>query len=68
MPTVFNAANEKAVELFLEKKIGYLAMAEILEDAMEHHDLVRHPSLEDILAVERDTREYIGKRHREFSN
>ena len=63
MPTVYNAANEKAVSLFLQGAIGYLTMAEILEDAMNNHVLVKNPSLEDILAVEQDTYDYIEKKY-----
>ena len=63
MPTVYNAANEKAVSLFLQGAIGYLTMAEILEDAMNSHTLVKKPSLEDILAVEQDTYDYIDKKY-----
>lgn len=63
MPTVFNAANEKAVALFLQKKISYLTMADILEDAMEKHTLIKQPSLEEILAVEQETYDYIEKKY-----
>lgn len=63
MPTVFNAANEKAVALFLQEKISYLTMADILEDAMEKHVLIKHPSLEEILAVEQETYDYIEKKY-----
>lgn len=65
MPTVFNAANERAVDLFLHRRISYLEMAEILENAMEHHDVVKNPSLDEILAVEQDTYDYIGKKYPE---
>ncbi len=59
MPTVFNAANEKAVALFLEKKIPYLGIAELIADAMGRHRLIANPTVEDILAVERQTYEYV---------
>lgn len=54
MPTVFNAANELAVSLFLQEKISYLAMADLIEKAMDRHHLIKYPSLEDILAVEKE--------------
>ena len=54
MPTVFNAANEKAVELFLNRRISWLTMAQIIEEAMEGHHVIPNPSLEEILAVERE--------------
>nr|WP_296486585.1 1-deoxy-D-xylulose-5-phosphate reductoisomerase [uncultured Acetatifactor sp.] len=59
MPTVYNAANEKAVQLFLEDRIPYLGIAELIEMAMEHHKVTEVPGLEDILEAERETYEYI---------
>lgn len=64
MPTVFNAANEKAVALFLEKKIGYLRIPELIGEAMEHHRRIPQPTVEEILAVEAETYEYIAGRIR----
>lgn len=52
MPTVYNAANEKAVALFLDRKIGYLDIPVCIEKCMEEHKTVSAPSLEEILAVE----------------
>lgn len=54
MPTVFNAANEKAVSLFLNRKISWLMMAQIIEEAMAGHTVIQEPSLEEILAVEKE--------------
>ncbi len=54
MPTVLNAANEKAVALFLDRQIGYLEIADIIETCMQKHHNIADPSLEDILAVEQD--------------
>lgn len=54
MPTVFNAANEKAVQLFLDRKIPYLRMADLIEREMEAHSLIQSPSLEEILEVEKE--------------
>lgn len=54
MPTVLNAANEKAVELFLNRQIGYLEIADTIEACMQAHHNIANPSLEDILAVEQD--------------
>lgn len=59
MPTVYNAANEKAVALFLERRIGYLQIPELIGEAMEHHSLIENPDVDDILAVEAETYEYI---------
>jgi 1-deoxy-D-xylulose-5-phosphate reductoisomerase len=52
MPTVFNAANEKAVSLFLQGKIRFLQIAEIIGQAMEAHKVIENPDLEQILETE----------------
>lgn len=62
MPTVYNAANEKAVALFLNRKIGYLEIPELIGEAMEHHRPVENPSVEQILAAEAEAYEYIAGR------
>ena len=54
MPTVFNAANEKAVALFLNRKIGFLDIYKIIEDAMNEHTLILNPTVEEILNIEQD--------------
>lgn len=54
MPTVFNAANEKAVELFLNRKIGFLDIYEIIEKAMNEHELILNPTVEEIINIEQD--------------
>ena len=62
MPTVLNAANEKAVAFFLEQKISYLMMAEMIEDAMGRHKVIANPSLEEILAAEQEVYWYLEER------
>ena len=59
LPTVFNAANEKAVALFLAKKIRFLQIPELIEAAMEAHHVVEDPTVEGILSAETETYEYI---------
>ncbi|MDO4166208.1 MAG: 1-deoxy-D-xylulose-5-phosphate reductoisomerase [Eubacteriales bacterium] len=54
MPTVFNAANEKAVALFLDRRIRYLEITDMIAECMQKHHNIADPSLEDILAVEQD--------------
>ncbi len=61
MPTVYNAANEKAVSLFLAKKIKFLQIYELIEGAMAYHRVVENPSVEEILQTEEATYEYIRK-------
>lgn len=60
LPTVLNAANERAVALFLERKIKYLAITDLIAECMERHKNIKNPSVEDILATERETYEYIN--------
>lgn len=60
MPTVFNAANEKAVSLFLQKKIRFLEIPEIIERCMEAHTRAADPDVDAILAAEQETYERIG--------
>lgn len=62
MPTVYNAADEKAVELFLNRKISYLQIPELIGEAMERHVSIADPTVEDLLAVEQQTYEYIAGR------
>lgn len=62
MPTVYNAANEKAVALFLERKISYPEIPELIGKAMEHHRLIANPGVEEILAAEEETYSYIAGR------
>ncbi len=56
MPTVFNAANEIAVADFLAGKQSYLGIADSIGEAMARHRVVKDPSLEEILAVEKELR------------
>ena len=59
MPTVYNAANEKAVSLFLDKKISYLQITEFIEAAMKNHKMVDAPTVEQILATEAESHEFV---------
>lgn len=62
MPTVFNAANEKAVAKFLGREIGFLDIYEIIRQAMERHKVVDSPELSEILEVEQETYQWIESR------
>ncbi|MBR4542673.1 MAG: 1-deoxy-D-xylulose-5-phosphate reductoisomerase [Lachnospiraceae bacterium] len=55
MPTVFNAANERAVAHFLSGKIGFLEIPEIIGKCMSMHKAVVNPSVDEILAAEQET-------------
>ncbi len=62
MPTVFNAANERAVAKFLDRKIGFLDIPEIIGEAMEKHTAIKNPDLDAILETEKATYEFIESR------
>ena len=64
VPTVFNAANERAVAMFLDRKISYLEITDIIEAAMDHHKKIADPTLEEILAAEQETYDFIESRWR----
>ena len=59
---VYNAANEYAVGKFLNREISYLTIIDMIEGAMEHHRVVENPDVDEILAAERETYEYIESR------
>ena len=62
LPTVFNAANELAVSMFLKGDIKYLEIVEIIEDCMSVHKNIEIPSLEQILETEAAVYERINSR------
>ena len=62
IPTVFNAANEKAVALFLERRIAFLDIPDIIASAMEEITYIENPSVEEILATEAAVYEWIESR------
>ena len=59
MTTVLNAANEAAVALFLEERISFLEIEELIERIMDEHQIVSKPDLETILHVDAETRKAI---------
>lgn len=59
MPTVYNAANERAVAKFLNREISFLKIYEIIEDAIKWHHKVDNPSVNEILDIEAQTYERI---------
>ena len=62
MPTVFNAANELAVRKFLQKKISFLDIYEIIGQSMSRHTAVKDPDLDQILEIEKETYRWIESR------
>lgn len=61
MPCIMNAANEIAVEAFLDEKLEFYRMPEVIARTMEQIDFISHPSLDDYLASDKEAREYAGK-------
>ena len=59
LPTVLNAANERAVAMFLDRKIGYLQIPEIIQACMENHKNIENPTVEEILKTEQETYQFI---------
>ena len=62
LTTAFNAANEKAVAMFLDRKIAYLQITEIIEAAMGNCLFIENPDVEEILKTEQEVYEFINSR------
>ena len=62
LPTVFNAANEKAVSKFLNREIRFLEIPEMIQACMEAHKNIANPSVDEILQTEAETYDYIDSR------
>jgi len=57
MPCIMNAANEIAVELFLQEKIGFLQMSDLIEQTLTNTVFIQNPSLEDYIQTDTEARE-----------
>lgn len=62
LPTVFNAANEWAVAEFLDRRIGYLDIAELIEAAMDNHKIIENPNVDEILEAEASAYDFLENR------
>ncbi len=62
-PAVLNAANEVAVGLFLDGKLPFSSIPDVIEQALCHHKPVQRLRLEDIVQADRETREQVRARH-----
>lgn len=62
VPTMYNASNEKAVELFLERKITYLQITEMIRETMQSCRVISNPTVEEILETEKEAYAFIGDR------
>jgi 1-deoxy-D-xylulose-5-phosphate reductoisomerase len=61
MPAVFNGANEEAVAMFLNGKCRFGDITEYIAFAMDKHNTVTSPSIEEIEAADREARESVAK-------
>ncbi len=65
MPCILNAANEIAVEAFLNDQLGFCEMTDIIEQSMQKMTYIKHPELDDLINTDKETREFtktlIGK-------
>ena len=62
VPALYNAANEKAVGLFLERKITYLQITEMIRETMQSCRVISNPTVEEILETEKEAYAFIGDR------
>jgi 1-deoxy-D-xylulose-5-phosphate reductoisomerase len=62
MPCVLNAANEVANLLFREGHIKFLEIVDLVKDAMDHHEVVENPSLDELLLIDQKTRAYVKQK------
>ncbi len=62
-PTVLNAPNEAAVDLFLKDKISFLDIEKVVYESLEHHHKVDRPALEDIIEIDKNTRRIITEKY-----
>ncbi len=58
LPAVLNAANEVAVEAFCQRQLSFLGITQTVRQVMKDHDLIEHPSLEQILAADQWARDH----------
>jgi len=54
LPAVMNAANEIAVKYFLQDRISFLDIPKIIKQAMDNHKIIKQPSLEEIMEVDKN--------------
>jgi len=59
MTTVLNAANEEAVQMFLNRQISFLDIEDFIEKALEQHHPLSNPDLETIVAIDQETRVFV---------
>ena len=60
-PAIFNAANEKAVALFLNKKISFTDIYRLIEESMNNIEIINNPNLDEILYTEQEVYKYLSR-------
>lgn len=60
-PCVLNAANEVVVEAFINNKVGFLQMSDLIEQAILNVNFIENPSLEELVETDKETRIYTQK-------
>lgn len=58
MPCILNAANEIAVEAYLNDYIGFCEMTDVIEQSMQKITYIKHPELDDLISTDKETRNY----------
>ena len=61
-PTIYNAANERAVRMFLEKRIGFMDIPASIEYCMNRHQATASPTFEEILSAEQEANRYLDEK------
>ena len=56
MPCVLNASNEIVVQAFLEDKIGFLQMSDVIASALDKMPFIKNPSIDDYMQCDKETR------------
>ncbi len=63
MPAILNGANEVAVDLFLKGKIEFLQIGDLLQECMNKFYKSMEATLENVISVDKEVREYLGKKY-----
>ena len=67
LPAVMNAANEIAVQAFLNQQISFTQLPEVIQDIMDQHRVVAHPELSEILDADQWARRSASEKIAKFN-
>jgi len=59
LPAVLNAANEVAVQAFVDDQIPFAEIWRLVQNAMDHHSNLARPTLDDIMRADKEAREFV---------